>query len=140
MAVITGATSAAAVVTPAPGGHWLKDPQDPARTIPLFVTDGPNITETRRQTEHQPLGSSAAVVVKDASPGNLTIGLKLYLPNDAARVAVLKRKHEGRTLLYQDSVGHQYYVQFRADVGYRPASYAVVDQEMDIAFIKVAKP
>lgn len=140
MALITSAPSAAQTITPEAGGHWLKDPADPAKTIRLFVTAGPKVNERRRQTAHLPLGASAAVVVKDAAPGITTIRITLYLKTDAERVAILTRKQDGRTLLYQDSVGHQWYVQFQPDAPWEPASYAVTDLTMDVEFIKVVKP
>lgn len=140
MALIASEPSAVQVITPEAGGHWLKDPADPALTIPLFVTAGPKVNERRRQTAHLPLGASAAVVVKDAAPGITSIQISLYLATDAERVAILSRKQDGRTLLYQDSVGHQWYVQFMPDAPWEPASYAVTDLSMEVEFIKVAKP
>jgi hypothetical protein len=140
VAEIASAHSAGSVVTAPLGGHWLKDPSDPTRTIPLFVTAGPAVKTTRRQGEHLPLGSTATVVVKDASPGSTTISLTLHLRHDGDRVAVLSRKNDGRTLLYQDSLGHQWYVEFRADDQWEPANYAAREMTMQVQFVKVAKP
>jgi hypothetical protein len=126
---------------------WLRDLSDPALSMPLHVAASSE-SDAKPAAVDYPLGSPAAVVTHDGvKPG--TIALRVFLLDRAAHDKFRAVIALGRTLLLQDTLGMQWYVQSLGGTKYdRMLAHATATEttptrhahEVDVEFQVVERP
>lgn len=113
--LVAGAYLSATPLQVNPTSWWIKDVLDPSRNAALPVGDGLSITDPVTAGTFDTYGD-AAIVISEASPRAARFTMSIWTKTGALRNAVIGVVVQGRTLLVQDVLNQQWYVQVNGDV------------------------
>jgi DNA-binding transcriptional regulator YdaS (Cro superfamily) len=148
LSTIAGPNSATSAATVAPTDWRLKDPQDATRNITVRVQPGVKITFPKPLVVDYPIGQGTTAVSHDGVR-MAVIAATLMTLTKVDYDALYLLLNSGRTLLLQDVLGRQWYVQPGDGVAFQmyravklPAETTQVRHahEADFTFIEVEAP
>lgn len=112
MGSVTSSASTVIGITPAPPSWWLKCPTNPALNQAVTVTSW-QMTEVRQVARHVPVGRTRSVVLRGPSVGDEgTLGIRVL--SEAKNEALKALLNAGATLLLQNVLGEQWYIEVAA--------------------------
>lgn len=94
----------------------LKDVENPGYQIAVSFNDNLKVASVRLEGAFDPLGSSAAVVLVDSTPGGDRIPLPLYFKSDANYRAFVALRATGHVLQLVTDTADQWYVQLTGEM------------------------
>jgi hypothetical protein len=145
MATISSPPSTLAEVFTEPTEWWLKCPVDPALNQRITVSMW-NPTKAKRRARFEPVGQTRAVILRGPTLG-VDATLSLRTLNSVQHAAVEALVDSGATLLLQNVIGQQWYVEVSGDIpeqfrlSYPDEAYPVLHfYEWQIPLTEVALP